>query len=326
MKKRLFLSIAVVLACATSLLAQPTALVAYEGGYFIKNDNKWVEYRPADKLGPWNEYKQYRESDTFYFLNSKRCRVAIPKLARDKIFVDRKKNEKWEVVYNTVSVHQVAPKENGLFYCYKTTSIEYDGYFVRYNGKWHEYRPNMKRGVWAEFRQTGEDEKFFILESDHNIVNIPKTTADNISIKKKDNSSWRGGYRIAAIYDRAAAYDYSFIYKNSFVAKKRNNFEQALGDARISFDRRGNIQISYNGKFYDFKYRSMKPARLENGNIAICISIDDKNNVWICSQEQCIVDCKSIGKKMTFIGCDNKDGYNEINELLNINPIYFWGD
>ena len=84
-----------------------------------------------------------------------------------------------------------------------------------------------------------------------------------------------------------------------------------------------NIQIAYGGKHYDLKYRSIKYGKYKE-RPAICISIDDKNNVWITSQEQCIVDCKAIGKKMTFVGCDNKAGYNEVKDTFRISPIIFW--
>ena len=120
MKKSILLGL--LLSFAMTAFAQTTALVAYEGGYFVKNGDNWTEYRPQDKAEAWNEYKQYKENDIFYFLDSKRCRVAIPKLACDKIFVDRNKNENWEVVYNTISVHPFCPNEKGPFYCYTTTS------------------------------------------------------------------------------------------------------------------------------------------------------------------------------------------------------------
>lgn len=318
------MSLAAIFCFAFSALAQTTALVVYNGGYFVKNGDEWVEYRPADKVEPWNEYRQYRENDQFYYLKSKRCNVAVPKLARDNVFVDRKKNGNWEVVYNTISVHPVCPESDGLFYCYTTTGIEYDGYFVRDNGKWREYRPNMKRDMWAEFDEVGEDRNYFLLKSEHNTVYVPKSLDSRFIIKKNDGSSWRGGYTPSAIFDRSAQYNYNFNYAMVLRAGRGDNYKVVEGTARISFDRKGNIQIAQGGKHHDLKYRSM---RIENydDKPAIHISIDDRNNVWILSQEQCVVDCRKIGKKMTFSSCSNKDGYKEINELLRMNPIIFWG-
>ena len=261
----------------------------------------------------------------FLFLKSKRCNVAIPKLACDKIFVDRKKKGKWEVVYNTISVHQTCPESNGLFYCYKTTSTEYDGYFVRgCNGKWREYRPNMKRELWAEFEQDSEDENYFVLLSKHNTVYVPKSMDNRFIIKKNDNSSWRGGYTTSAIYDRSAGYDYNFSYVDTYTTKRNNGLKQLPGSVRVSFDRIGNVQVAYDEKFHDFKYRSMKLERYENV-YAIHITIDDKNSIWVISQDSCVVDCEVFGKKMVLVGCSNEEGYREINSVLSINPIVLLG-
>ena len=64
MKKRILSSLLIAFAFAITAFAQTTALVSYEGGYFIKNGDNWTEYRPQDKAEPCNEYKQYKENDT----------------------------------------------------------------------------------------------------------------------------------------------------------------------------------------------------------------------------------------------------------------------
>ena len=303
-------------------LAQTTALVAYEGGYFIKNGEKWTEFRPQDKAEAWNEYEQYKENDIFYFLDSKRCRVAIPKLACDKIFVDRKKNENWEVVYNTISIHPFCPNEEGPFYCYTTTSIEYDGYFVRDNGRWREYRPNMKRGLWAEFDEVGDNDTHFILKSKHNTVLVPKTTADRFIITKNDNSSWRGGYTAVAIYDKSVmtGYDYDLSYQKTFVAKRGDSYKQTKDNCSISFDNNGRIEITYGDKQVSTVYSSIKLERYE-GELAIHISIDKKNNIWILSQDQCIIECKKVGNKTMLLGCNDTKAYKDLINRLRIRPI-----
>ena len=322
MKKSILLGL--LLSFAVTAFAQTTALVAYEGGYFVKNGDKWTEYRPQDKKEAWNEYKQYKENDIFYFLDSKRCRVAIPKLARDKIFVDRKKNENWEVVYNTISVHPYCPNGDGPFYCYTTTSIEYDGYFVRDNGKWKEYRPNMKRGLWAEFDEVGEDDTHFILESKYNTVLVPKTTNDRFIITKHDNSSWRGGYTTAAIYDTSAKninhYSYKLDYQKTFVAKRGNNYKQTKNNYSIHFDTRGSIDIICDDKHIHTVYSSMKLERYE-GELAIRITIDKKNNIWILNRDQCIIESKKSGGKTMLLGCNNTKAYRELKNLLRIKQI-----
>ena len=322
MKKSILL--AMLLSFAATLSAQTTALVAYEGGYFVKNGDKWTEFRPQDKAEAWNEYKQYKENDIFYFLDSKRCRVAIPKLACDKIFVDRKKNENWEVVYNTISVHPFCPNEDGPFYCYTTTSTEYDGYFVRDNGKWREYRPNMKRGLWAEFDESGESDTHFVLKSKHNTVLVPKTTADRFIITKNDNSSWRGGYTAAAIYDTSVNnsnnYTYNLGYQSVFVAKRGNSYKQTKGSCSISFDTNGKIEIKHGDREVSTVYSSIRLDRYD-GELAIHITIDKKNSIWILSQDQCIIECKNNGEKTMLLGCNNTKVFKELKDILRIRPI-----
>ena len=92
MKKRIILFLGLIIAGMLPLLAQTTALVSYEGGYFVKNDNDWTEYRPADRAGKWSSYEQYKETDEFFYLKNKKCRIAIPKIKKNKIFLQMKIN------------------------------------------------------------------------------------------------------------------------------------------------------------------------------------------------------------------------------------------
>ena len=303
MKKKILLTVLIAVAGIMSTVAQTTALVTYQGGYFIKNGNDWIEYRPADKVEPWNEYKQYKEDDNFFYLESNRCNVSVPKISHDKIYVDRKKNGNWEVVYNTLNVHLLCPEGDALYYTYRNHSMkhyEYDGYFVRDNLNWREYRPRMKSGVWAEFKQTAEDYRYFTLESAHNIVYIPKTTDDDIVIKEKDNRNWTGGYSIQAVYDRSATYLYSFYYTKSGLLKGKNKYELTENTARISFDNKCNIQISFNGKHYDLTYTDIEIADYD-GKEAILITIDKKNRIWLFDGTARL-ECKKIGKNMILVG------------------------
>ena len=315
--KKLFLTFVFLMTALMAVQAQKTtALVTYEGGYFVKNGDEWVEYRPAHKTGVWNRYEQFDEDDTFFYIKNKKCYVAIPKLYKDKIFIDRaKKRKNWEVVYNTLSVYLRCPDKDGLFYSYRNhrkEHSEWDGYLVRDNLTWREYRPRMKSGVWAEFKQSDENERFFILTSEHNTVYVPKSTADDIIILQNDNNSWRGGYSIEAIYDRSAAYDYNFYYENS---EKKGAAAVPAKQCRISFDRKGNIQVVYDGKFHDLAYRKVELADYE-GDKAIKITIDDKNRIYLLSSHRALVDCKLLGKKIFFINGNNGNVLTEVNDLI----------
>ncbi len=325
MKKRVcFFALLFAVAGITSLMAQTTALVLYEGGYFVKDGDDWTEYRPADKTGKWSTYEQYKEDDTFFYLENKKCRLAIPKLADSKIFIKRDKKGQWEAVYNTIDVHHQCINPDGLFYCYQDgRGREHNGYYVRcVNGVWKEYAPGKKRGVWAEFKQIGEDKDYFIVESTKNVVKIPKRQALNFVITQPGNKHWEGGYTTKAIYDRSSAYRYNFNYEYfGTVNKITRCFKIVNKGARISFDNKCNLQIAFGGKHYDYVYTDIELVEVDgtkslynNSKEAILITIDKKNKIWLYNGNA-VIDCKAVGKKQSFIGCSGKD-YRMVAELL----------
>lgn len=309
-----------------SLVAQTTALVSYVGGYFVKNGDEWTEYRPADKVGKWSTYKQYKENDTFFYVKNKKCNLAIPKLGKDMIFIDREKNGKWEQVYTTIDVHHQCTEPDGLFYCYNDgRGREHNGYFVRLDGGvWHEYAPGKKRGVWAEFKQTGEDKDYFIVESTENIVRIPKREGLNFIITKPGYDGWRGGYTTKAIYDRSAAYLYHFDFEYHGAAKRGNSFKLKKKGGRISLDNKCNLQIAFGGKHYDFVYQSIEivegqgglSSLVSKGSECILITIDKDNRVMLYDGSA-RVESKRIGEKVLLVGASGKD-YRAIMEQLRI--------
>lgn len=309
-----------------SLVAQTTALVPYVGGYFVKNGDEWTEYRPADKVGKWSTYKQYKENDTFFYVKNKKCNLAIPKLGKDMISIDREKNGKWEQVYTTIDVHHQCTEPDGLFYCYNDgRGREHNGYFVRLDGGvWHEYAPGKKRGVWAEFKQTGEDKDYFIVESTENIVRIPKREGLNFIITKPGYDGWRGGYTTKAIYDRSAAYLYHFDFEYHGAAKRGNNFKLNKKGGRISLDNKCNLQIAFGGKHYDFVYQSIEivegqgglSSLVSKGSECILITIDKDNRVMLYDGSA-RVESKRIGEKVLLVGASGKD-YRAIIEQLRI--------
>lgn len=323
MKKRICFALLSVFLGILSLTAQTTALVPYEGGYFVKNGNDWTEYRPADKTGKWSTYKQYNEDDTFFYLENKKCRLAIPKLAESKIFIKRDKKGQWEVVYNTIDVHHQCVYPDGLFYCYQDgRGREHNGYYVRCgNGEWKEYAPGKKRGVWAEFKQIGEEKDYFIVESTQNTVKIPKKPSLNFVITQPGNSHWRGGYTTMAIYDRSAAYRYNFNYEYYGTLTKKRGFKAANKGARISFDNKGNLQIAFDGKHYDYVYTDVELVEVDGNEglynkpkEAVLFNIDRDNKVWLYDGNA-VIDCKAVGKKHCFVGYSGKD-YRMVAELL----------
>ena len=319
MKKNLFLTLAFVVMGIMSLVAQTTAFIPYEGGYFVKEGDEWTEYRPADKTGKWSTYEQYKEDDTFFYIKNRKCRLAIPKLANDNIFIDREKNGKWEIVYNTIDIHAQCVSPNGLFYCYQDDrGPEHHGYFVRGdNGVWNEYAPGKKRGVWAQFKQIDETNDYFVVESTHNKVWIPKKPSLNFVITSPNHEGWRGGYNTMAIYDRSATYLYNFYVDSLRVVKRGGRYEDTNSGARISFDNRCNIQIAFGGKHYDFEYTSVELTELD-GKEAVLFTIDNKNKVWLLQGGGAVFECKKIArKKYSAIGADVED-YIKVVEMLKL--------
>lgn len=324
MNKRLSLTTILAIISFVSLVAQTTALVPYVGGYFVKNGDEWTEYRPADKVGKWSTYKQYKENDTFFYVKNKKCNLAIPKLGKDMIFIDREKNGKWEQVYTTIDVHHQCTEPDGLFYCYNDgRGREHNGYFVRLDGGvWHEYAPGKKRGVWAEFKQTGEDKDYFIVESTENIVRIPKREGLNFIITKPGYDGWRGGYTTKAIYDRSAAYLYHFDFEYHGAAKRGNNFKLNKKGGRISLDNKCNLQIAFGGKHYDFVYQSIEivegqgglSSLVSKGSECILITIDKDNRVMLYDGSA-RVESKRIGEKVLLVGASGKDCRAIIEQL-----------
>ncbi|MBQ3237711.1 MAG: hypothetical protein IJA98_01400 [Bacteroidaceae bacterium] len=324
MNKRLSLTTMLAIISFVSLVAQTTALVPYVGGYFVKNGDEWTEYRPADKVGKWSTYKQYKENDIFFYVKNKKCNLAIPKLGKDMIFIDREKNGKWEQVYTTIDVHHQCTEPDGLFYCYNDgRGREHNGYFVRLDGGvWHEYAPGKKRGVWAEFKQTGEDKDYFIVESTENIVRIPKREGLNFIITKPGYDGWRGGYTTKAIYDRSAAYLYHFDFEYHGAAKRGNNFKLNKKGGRISLDNKCNLQIAFGGKHYDFVYQSIEivegqgglSSLVSKGSECILITIDKDNRVMLYDGSA-RVESKRIGEKVLLVGASGKDCRAIIEQL-----------
>ena len=324
MNKRLSLTTMLAIVSFVSLVAQTTALVPYVGGYFVKSGDEWTEYRPADKVGKWSTYKQYKENDIFFYVKNKKCNLAIPKLGKDMIFIDREKNGKWEQVYTTIDVHHQCTEPDGLFYCYNDgRGREHNGYFVRLDGGvWHEYAPGKKRGVWAEFKQTGEDKDYFIVESTENIVRIPKREGLNFIITKPGYDGWRGGYTTKAIYDRSAAYLYHFDFEYHGAAKRGNNFKLNKKGGRISLDNKCNLQIAFGGKHYDFVYQSIEivegqgglSSLVSKGSECILITIDKDNRVMLYDGSA-RVESKRIGEKVLLVGASGKDCRAIIEQL-----------
>ena len=62
--------------------------------------------------------------------------------------------------------------------------------------------PTKKEGLWTDFDQYDEDDKFFYLKNDSAKVCVPKRADLNCFIWNKNNEKWEANYSITEIYDK----------------------------------------------------------------------------------------------------------------------------
>lgn len=133
-----------------------TGLFTYEGGFFIKDGNIWKEYRPKDKPGIWNTYSQYGEEANYYNIRNNTITLAIPKTSNNNFY--KRENGDWRIIYTTRVIYSYFKDSSVGLFCFET------GYYVRDKKKWRLYLPDKKEGLWTDFDQYDEDDKFFYLK------------------------------------------------------------------------------------------------------------------------------------------------------------------
>lgn len=322
MKKGL-LTAAFIMLGTLSTIAQTDILVTYDGGYFIKSNDTWEEYRPHDKSGVWASYKQESENYSFYYISNKHCKLAIPKNENNYIYIEAEKENNnglkdkiWNIVYDTKKIYTYYPGGNKLLYCYN------EGYFTRDNDAWREYRPNKKKSLWAEFKQVEEQENYFIIESTKDKVAIPKEPANSFYIKK--NNKWELLYSTSAIYDVSAEYNYNFYFKNHSRADENGKMHEAGSCARLSFNRYGDAQIVYGEKFHDITFKEISTLRYMDDEIPIGIefTIDENSKIQLILHNICIVDIKKLCPYINLTDCTTDNKMKDIMELIENNAFF----
>ena len=295
MKYKIFLLFFVLFAFANSGIAQNTGLFTYTGGYFIKNGDKWYEYRPGDKAGVWASYTQYGEEENFYNIENKNCSVSVPKSPSNSFFVAKEDGE-WKPIYTTRNFYSVFTDEGRDLYCYN------GGYFVRNGTKWKEYRPGDKQSVWSTYSLYNSDNDFFYIESSADKVAIPKSKDVSGSIFIYRNNDWEAIYTVSDIYETKGNGYYasasSSSGNNSHNSGNSGNYgnnssqrnydftlkfscyeiwddkEESYGDdiyapCSISINRNGSGLITYGSKRFEFRFtRVIEYERIENSSAA----------------------------------------------------------
>lgn len=294
--------------------SQTTGLFIYNGGFFVKSDKEWQEYRPNDKAGIWAIYTQKEENDAYYYIENKECKLAIPRNSYNKIYI--RKEGDWKIIYDTKEVYPLYPEKNRLIYCYE------GGYFVREGKQWREYRPKKKAELWAEFKQYAEDNNFYMIESVHNKVAIPKNTGNNFYIMR--GKSWRPCYTTTAIYDISSDYDFNFYFSSYKNADKRGRFSEVKGEARISFNRNGDLQIAYGNKHHDLKFNEISVLCYKESNIPVGIEliIDEENKIQLISSNLCVIKLNPTLPCMNFTNGSNDGMIGNVIDLVENNSFF----
>ena len=176
-----------------SLWAGETGLFTYEGGFFVKDGNHWTEYRPKDKPGIRATYDQCGEEEHYYKIKNTSQLLAIPKSSNNKFY--KSVNGEWRVVYTTRVIYSYFKDTSVKLFCFE------NGYYVRDKKKWRLYLPDKKQGLWTDFDQYDEDEKFFYLNNDFDKVCVPKRADLKCFLWNKNSKSWEANYSITEIYD-----------------------------------------------------------------------------------------------------------------------------
>lgn len=251
MKHNILISLVLTVISAVGAFAQPTGLYTYDGGYFVRNGDKWTEYRPEDKEGVWATYTQYNEEEHFFNITNSLCDVSVPKSKVNKFYYSKNKDGNWTQIYDTKEVYDYMPSSGCGIYCYK------GGYFVRDGLKWREYRPADKRGLWAEYDQNSYDEHFFYIINDNNHVAVPVSESEG-DIQLLDGTEWRPIYSLTGIYDFAAGYEYSlsFSWYKIYDSNAEDYGDSTAVPCRVSFDSYGNSRVRYSETSKPFHFKS----------------------------------------------------------------------
>lgn len=305
--KRLNLTIVAFLLFIIESAAQTTGLFTYDGGYFIKDGNNWTEYRPKDKEGSWASYTQYSEEENYYNIRNSKCSISVPKKDNNNFYIY--KNGQWEIIYYTKDVYDYFTAAGRQIYCYN------GGYFVRSGSDWAEYRPKDKRGVWASYRQYGEEENYYNVRNSLCSLSIPKKSDNKIYIYK--NGSWEVCYATTGIYDAFSEYDYILHFKYYKVADAEGELQEVNNPASIGLSRKGKMRLccgnkSYEGSFKRLSITTIKDIDVEMG---FKLTVDDDNYIQFIG-DWCMVNVKSICPFMDFMECSDNDLIEKIKDSI----------
>lgn len=281
-----------------------TALITYDGGFFVRNGSNWTEYRPFQKEGFWASYTQYSQDGNYYYISNSSCKVAIPTTnTANSIYILR--DEEWKPIYTTRDIYNYFTDSSYKIYSYE------GGYFVRDGKNWREYRPSDKVGAWSYYEQTEEQEYYYIIKSSANEVAIPKKDGWNVYLKVGDE--WKVVYTGRNNYELESRYDY-VAHFDSYV-KKGEDIQDVKSAICFSRDGTGVIMLgsqhysfSFNQAYAELDYYDEASFYLDEDPVdMIIIGTDEKHYVYIDDDYAEISYLPDIPFELTLEG-PNEDG------------------
>lgn len=281
-----------------------TGLFTYDGGYFIRDGNTWVEYRPAQKDDVWATYTQYGEETNFYNIYNNYCSLSIPKEAHNKIYI--RKNNDWEVIYNTRQIYNEFTASSRNVYCYE------DGYFVRNGDSWEEYRPTKRAGVWNSYTKYSEDDNYIMIQNSQCKVAVPKV--DGYDFYILENNEWVKCYEGTNVYDPFSGFDFNMRYESYNI--NDNSFKTPC---RLSFDRKGNGEIYFGGNTYSFKFSTVytKVIRKSETEIGFELELKDGARITVLLESSVMLENADETKTMfMFTQIEGKSTMEKVNRLI----------
>lgn len=137
---------------------------------------------------------EYGEEANYYNIRNNTITLAIPKTSNNNFY--KRENGEWRIIYTTRVIYSYFKDSSVGLFCFET------GYYVRDKKKWRLYLPDKKEGLWTDFDQYDEDDKFFYLKNDSAKVCVPKRADLNCFLWNKNNEKWEANYSITEIYDK----------------------------------------------------------------------------------------------------------------------------
>lgn len=136
---------------------------AYDGGYFVRDGNKWREYRPKDKHALWAEYTQYAQEDNYYQISNSSCSVSVPKSKVNKFYIYR--DNKWDPIYTTLAVLDSGKRTSAGSGSHSSSSAKTYDYTLTFNEYFNDNSNSetamIKSVSTLKISRTGEAELTF---------------------------------------------------------------------------------------------------------------------------------------------------------------------